>query len=98
MVYFVLFGLILFFFGMLGLFLTRRNLIVIIMCIELMLLGLNIDFIVYSFYLDDLAGEIFSLFILTVAAAESAIGLAILVVYYRIKGTIATLFINKLKG
>ena len=83
---------------MLGLFLTRRNLIVIIMCIELMLLGLNIDFIVYSFYLDDLAGEIFSLFILTVAAAESAIGLAILVVYYRIKGTIATLFINKLKG
>lgn len=89
---------ILFFIGMIGIFITRKNIIIILMCIELMLLAVNMNFIVYSSYLDDLLGQIFALFILTVAAAESAIGLAILVVYYRINGTIMTLFINSLKG
>jgi len=98
MVNFVGFGFMLFIVGILGLFVTRRNIIVILMCIELMLLGLNIDFIVYSFYLDDLIGEIFSLFVLTIAAAESAIGLAILVLYYRLKGTIGIEHANFLKG
>lgn len=89
---------ILFFIGMLGIFITRKNIIIILMCIELMLLAVNMYFIVYSVYLDDILGQVFALFILTVAAAESAIGLAILVVYYRITGTILTLFIKNLKG
>ena len=63
-----------------------------------MLLAVNMNFIIYSIYLDDILGQVFSLFVLTVAAAESAIGLAILVVYYRINGTIMSLFINSLKG
>lgn len=98
MVKFLVFSIILFSVGVLGIFLTRRNTIVILMCIELMLLGININFIVFSVYLDDLLGQVFSLFVLTVAAAESAIGLAILVIYYRISGSVGTLFINKLKG
>lgn len=98
MVKFLVFSIILFSVGVLGIFLTRRNTIVILMCIELMLLGVNINFIVFSVYLDDLLGQVFSLFVLTVAAAESAIGLAILVIYYRISGSVGTLFINKLKG
>jgi len=83
---------------MLGIFITRKNIIIILMCIELMLLAVNMNFIIYSVYLNDLLGQIFALFVLTVAAAESAIGLAILVVYYRLNGTIMTLFINSLKG
>ncbi len=89
---------ILFFIGMIGIFTTWKNIIIILMCIELMLLAVNMHFIFYSVYLDDILGQIFALFILTVAAAESAIGLAILVVYYRINGTILTLFIKNLKG
>jgi NADH-quinone oxidoreductase subunit K len=88
----------LFFIGLLGIFITRKNIIVMLMCVELMLLAVNMNFILYSVYLDDLLGQIFALFVLTVAAAESAIGLAILVVYYRINGTIMSLFINSLKG
>jgi NADH-quinone oxidoreductase subunit K len=88
----------LFLFGMLGIFVTRKNIIVILMSIELMLLGVNVSFIVYSSYFDDLYGQIFALFVLTVAAAESAVGLAILVAYYRIKGSVATLFLNSIKG
>lgn len=98
MLKFIIFGSVLFFTGLLGLFITRKNIIVILMSIELMLLGINLNFITYSVYLDDLYGQLVALFVLTVAAAESAIGLAILVVYYRIKGTIGTLFIINLKG
>lgn len=98
MVKYLLFSIALFSVGVLGIFLTRRNTIVILMCVELMLLAININFIVFSVYLDDLLGQVFSLFVLTVAAAESAIGLAILVIYYRISGSVGTLFINKLKG
>ncbi len=98
MLKFIFFGISLFFIGLVGLFITRRNIIIILMCVELMLLGINLNFIVYSVYLDDFFGQLVALFVLTVAAAESAIGLAILVVYYRIKGNIGTLFINSLKG
>ena len=98
MLYYNLYVLILFFIGLLGIFITRKNIIVILMCVELMLLSVNMNFIIYSIYLDDILGQIFALFVLTVAAAESAIGLAILVIYYRINGTIMSLFINTLKG
>ena len=89
---------VLFLIGLIGVFITRKNIIVILMCVELMLLAVNMNFIIYSVYLDDLLGQIFALFVLTIAAAESAIGLAILVVYYRINGTIMSLFLNSLKG
>ncbi len=88
----------LFLIGISGIFLNRKNIIIMLMSIELMFLAINFNFIIFSVYLDDLIGQIFALFILTVAAAESAIGLAILVVYYRIRGTIAVEFINLMKG
>jgi len=83
--------------GLFGVIFNRRNILIILMCIELMLLGLNLNFILFSVYLDDLYGEIFSFFILTIAAAESAIGLAVIIIYYRIRGNINTnsLFIIK---
>ncbi len=90
--------LILFFLGSFGIVLNKKNLIFVLMSIELMLLAINLNFIIFSVYLDDILGQIFSLFILTVAAAESAIGLAILVIYYRIKKTVAVSFINLMKG
>jgi NADH-quinone oxidoreductase subunit K len=95
---YVINGIIMFTVGIFGIFVTRKNIIIILMCIELMLLGINFNFIIYSLYLDDLTGQIFALFVLTVAAAESAIGLAIVVVYYRIRGVILTGEINNLKG
>lgn len=88
----------LFLLGSIGIFLIKKNIIIILISIELMLLSININFILFSVYLDDITGQIFALFILTVAAAESAIGLAILVVYYRIKGIISVNFINSIKG
>nr|AML60655.1 NADH dehydrogenase subunit 4L [Moramonas marocensis] len=89
---------ILFLIGLSGIFLNRKNIIIMLMSIELILLAININFIIFSVYLDDLLGQIFSLLVLTVAAAESAIGLAILVVYYRVRGTIAVEYINLMKG
>ncbi len=89
---------LLFVIGSVGIFLNRRNVIVILMSIELMLLAVNINFIAFSQHLGDLAGQSFTLFILTIAAAESAIGLAILVVYFRNKGDINVDEINTLKG
>ena len=74
---------------MLGIFLNRKNIIIILMSVELILLAVNINFVAFSAYLGDLVGQVFALFILTVAAAEAAIGLAILVVYFRNRGTIA---------
>ncbi len=79
----------LFFTGILGIVLNQRSILLILMCIELMLLSVNMNFIVFSIYLDDVYGQLFSLFILTVAAAESAIGLAILILYYRLRGKIS---------
>ena len=73
---------------MVGVILNRRNILIILMCVELLLLSLNMNFILFSVYLDDLYGQLFSFFILTVAAAESAIGLAIIIIYYRVRGSI----------
>jgi NADH-quinone oxidoreductase subunit K len=84
--------------GIFGIFLVKKSIIIILMSIELLLLAVNLNFIILSVYLNDLEGQIFSLFVLTVAAAESAIGLAILVVYYRIKGIISINFVNSIKG
>ena len=88
----------LFFIGFLGIFVNRKNVLLIIMCVELILLAINLSFLITSSYIDDIFGQIFAIFILTVAAAESSIGLAILVIYYRIRGTISIEFINLLKG
>lgn len=98
LVKFLAVSMILFLLGIWGIFLNRKNIIVMLMSIELMLLAVNLNFLLFSVYLDDLIGQLFALLILTVAAAESAIGLALLVVYYRVRGTIAVEFINLLKG
>ena len=84
--------------GVFGIFLNRKNVIVILMSVELILLAVNINFVAFSSFLHDLVGQVFALFILTVAAAEAAIGLAILVVYFRNRGTIAVEDINMMKG
>ncbi len=89
---------ILFTLGVFGIFLNRKNVIVILMCIELMLLAVNINFVAFSAHLNDLTGQVFTLFILTVAAAEAAIGLAILVVLFRTRGTIAVEDVSTMKG
>lgn len=89
---------ILFTIGVLGIFINRKNVIVILMSIELILLSVNINFVAFSAFLGDLSGQVFALFVLTVAAAEAAIGLAILVVYFRNRGTIAVEDINLMKG
>ena len=89
---------IIFAIGLAGVFLNRKNIIVILMSIELILLAVNINLVSFSIFINDLTGQIFTLFILTVAAAEAAIGLAIIVVYYRNSGTIRVQEIDKLKG
>ena len=89
---------ILFVLGVLGIFLNRKNVIVILMAIELILLSVNINFVAFSAFLNDLVGQVFAMFVLTVAAAEAAIGLAILVVYFRNRGTITVDDINQMKG
>ena len=91
-------GAILFTLGVLGIFLNRKNVIIILMSVELILLAVNINLVAFSVYLGDLVGQVFALFVLTVAAAEAAIGLAILVVYFRNRGTIAVEDINLMKG
>ena len=90
--------LILFLIGITGIVLNRKNIIIMLMSIELMLLAVNMNFIIFSVYLDDIMGQLFALLVLTVAAAESAIGLAILVVYYRVRGTISVENIHLLRG
>ena len=87
-----------FLFALTGVFLNKRNVILILMAVELMLLSINFSFLITSTYLDDRLGQIVAIFILTVAAAESSIGLAILVIYFRSKGTINIEFVNLLKG
>ena len=89
---------ILFTIGIFGIFLNRKNVIVILMSVELILLAVNINFVAFSAELGDLAGQVFALLILTVAAAEAAIGLAILVVFYRNRGSIAVDDVNVMKG
>jgi len=89
---------ILFTIGVVGILLNRKNVIIILMSIELILLAVNLNFVAFSAFLGDLVGQIFALFVLTVAAAEAAIGLAILVVYFRNRGTIAVEDVNLMKG
>ena len=89
---------VLFVIGIFGLFLNRKNIILLLMSIELMLLSVNINLVAFSSFLNDLVGQIFTLFVLTVAAAEAAIGLAILVSFFRNRGTIAVEDVNVMKG
>ena len=89
---------VLFTLGILGIFLNRKNVIVILMCVELMLLAVNINLVAFSVFQGNVVGQVFSMLVLTVAAAEAAIGLAILVVYFRNRGTIAVEDINEMKG
>lgn len=96
--HYLILGAILFAISVMGIFLNRKNIIVLLMAIELMLLAVNINFVAFSHYLGDLAGQIFVFFILTVAAAESAIGLAILVVLFRNLDTINVEDLDSLKG
>ena len=96
--HFLFLGAIIFTIGVLGIFLNKKNVIIILMSIELILLSVNINFIAFSAYLHDLTGQIFAMLTLTVAAAEAAIGLAILVAFFRNLGSIEVSKINKLKG
>ncbi len=89
---------ILFVLGVLGIFLNRKNVIVILMAIELILLSVSLNLVAFSAFLHDLTGQIFAMFVLTVAAGEAAIGLAILVIYFRDRGTIAVDDVNQMKG
>ena len=89
---------ILFVLGVLGIFINRKNIIIILMAIELILLSVNINLVAFSAFLGDLAGQVFAMFVLTVAASEAAIGLAILVIYFRERGTIAVDDANRMKG
>ena len=91
-------GAIIFILGVLGIFLNKKNLIIILMSIELILLSVNINFIAFSAYINDISGQIFAMLTLTVAAAEAAIGLSILVVFFRNLGSIEVNKINQLKG
>ena len=96
--HYLVLGAILFTIGVLGIFLNKKNVIIILMSIELILLSININFVAFSSYLNDISGQVFSMFILTVAASEAAIGLAILVVFFRNKNSIAVEDINQMKG
>ena len=89
---------ILFTLGVFGIFLNRKNVIIILMAIELMLLAVNINLVAFSIFLQDVTGQIFAMFVLTVAAAEAAIGLAILVIFFRNRGSVAVDDISQLKG
>ena len=91
-------GAILFVLGVLGIFINRKNVIVILMAIELILLSVNINLVAFSAFLGDMVGQVFAMFVLTVAAAEAAIGLAILVIYFRNRGSIAVEDIHMMKG
>ncbi len=91
-------GAILFVLGVLGIFLNRKNIIVILMAVELILLAVNLNLVAFSAFMQDLVGQIFAMLVLTVAAAEAAIGLAILVIYFRGHGSIAVDDINQMKG
>ena len=95
---YLILGAILFAISIAGIFLNRKNVVVLLMCIELMLLAANINFVAFSHYLNDTAGQVFVFFILTVAAAEAAIGLAILVVLFRNRGSIAVENLSEMKG
>ena len=89
---------VLFTFGILGIFLNRKNVIVILMCVELMLLAVNINLVAFSVFQGNIVGQVFAMLVLTVAAAEAAIGLAILVIFFRRRGSIAVDDVNRMRG
>ena len=96
--YFVFLSFIMFFIGIFGIMLNRRSIVLVLLCIELILLSINLNFIFFSVYLNDLVGQVFSLQVLTVAAAESAIGLAILVLYFRVQNSLSTESLDLIQG
>jgi NADH-quinone oxidoreductase subunit K len=96
--HYLVLGAILFTTGVFGIFLNRKNVIIILMSIELILLAVNVNFVAFSVYLGDLAGQVFAMFVLTVAAGEAAIGLAIVVVFFRNRGSIQVADVNLMKG
>ncbi len=96
--HYVVVSAMLFVLGVLGIFVNRKNVIVILMAIELILLSVNINLVAFSAFLNDMVGQVFAMFVLTVAAGEAAIGLAILVIYFRGRGTIAVDDVDRLKG
>lgn len=96
--HYLILGAIIFTIGVLGIFLNKKNVIIILMSIELLFLSVNINFIAFSSYLNDISGQVFAMFTLTVAASEAAIGLAILVVFFRNKSSIAVEDINQMRG
>jgi NADH-quinone oxidoreductase subunit K len=98
LVHYLVVAAILFALGVLGLVANRKNLIVMLMAIELILLAVNLNLVAFSAYLQDMVGQVFAMFVLTVAAGEAAIGLAILVIYFRGRGTIAVDDVNRMKG
>jgi NADH-quinone oxidoreductase subunit K len=98
LIHYLVVSAVLFTMGVLGIFLNRKNLIVILMAIELILLAVNLNLVAFSSFLGDLVGQVFAMFVLTVAAGEAAIGLAILVIYFRGRGTIAVDDVNRMKG
>ncbi len=98
LIHYLVVAAVLFTLGVFGIFLNRKNVIVILMSVELILLAVNINFVAFSTHLNDITGQVFALFILTVAAAEAAIGLAILVVFYRNRGSIAVEDVNMMRG
>jgi len=98
LIHYIVVAAVLFTLGVLGIFLNRKNLIVILMAIELILLAVNINLVAFAASLQDLVGQVFAMFVLTVAAGESAIGLAIMVIYFRGRGTIAVDDVNRMKG
>ena len=98
LVHYLVVAAILFTMGVLGIFLNRKNVIVILMAIELILLAVNLNLVAFSAFLHDLVGQVFAMFVLTVAAGEAAIGLAILVIYFRGRGTISVDDITRMKG
>ncbi len=96
--HYLILSVIIFTIGIVGVFLNRKNVIIILMSIELILLSVNINLVSFSIYMQDLVGQVFTMFILTVAAAEAAVGLAIIVIYYKNKGSINVEQISSLKG
>ena len=97
-VHYMILASLLFTIGVFGMFVNRKNVIVLLMCVELILLAVNINFVAFSAFLGNITGQVFAMFVLTVAAAEAAIGLAILVAYFRNRGSIAVEDINQMKG
>jgi NADH-quinone oxidoreductase subunit K len=94
----IFFSFLMFFLGVLGIFITRKNIIIILVSIELMLLAVNFNFVIFSILLEDVLGQLFVVYTLTLAGAEAAIGLAILIIFYRIRGIITVNFVTSLKG